>query len=312
MEKYAYYKTCVKVIDDLVSELKLKINSPAYTFKHDYSAPFYYLFFDGNYSHLKGEICDILDDIYKITITHVVLQMIGSCPSLDFNNLKYNGRIKNKNEILQELESLSNSIKNEINKEKEAKINEYKKSFILDLIKACKFLQNDITYYSAHENTRTDFIRNLLCFGGYSIKDQTRKGLSINGKESGEIDLLYEDTLLNKETIIESLNLKQKPFNKKSLENHLDKLMNNYDTNGNLINIILVYVTCDDFVNLIKKYEKITKNHNFRYPLIEIKIDSDFNSLENNEIKIFKSSHKRNNQFVYIYHILVNIKSLNK
>ncbi len=58
---------------------------------------------------------------------------------------------------------------------------------------ACVNLQANSLYYGATEEQRNDYIRDILDIAGYDVKDQTRKGLSPNGKDVGEVDILIKE-----------------------------------------------------------------------------------------------------------------------
>lgn len=140
--------------------------------------------------------------------------------------------------------------------------------FIKQLVEACFKLQDNKTYYKNPdlkdydlENRRNRTIRTLLDNHGkyfnYTVKDQTQRGDSPNGKGPGEIDFLIEKKNVNF-TIIEALNLDD-DFNKTKLKEHEIKLKNNYDKVGNKFNTILVYADVSDFDSFHEKYNRYLK-----------------------------------------------------
>ena len=83
-------------------------------------------------------------------------------------------------------------------------------------------MQGNSAYYGYEENRRNDYIRDMLITGGIDARDQTRQGLSQNGKESGELDLLICENELPV-TVIEALNLTC--VNKRYIDKHIEKFL---------------------------------------------------------------------------------------
>ncbi len=170
---------------------------------------------------------------------------------------------------------------------------------IKDLVSACIKLQANSIYYGASENQRNDFIRDLMETAGYDVKDQTRRGTSLSGKEAGEIDILIKEEQLPI-TIVEALNLSS--MNTTYLNGHINKIYN-YDTAGNEFNVLLVYVTANDFHAFCSKYIRHIREFSYPYPKITVEdITEDF---PYSDIVIFKTVLNRNNRETELYHICI-------
>ncbi len=62
---------------------------------------------------------------------------------------------------------------------------------VKDVILVCaKLISNEI-YYDASEDRRNTYVRDLLDEKGYVVRDQTRHGLSPQGKDAGKVDIFY-------------------------------------------------------------------------------------------------------------------------
>ena len=92
---------------------------------------------------------------------------------------------------------------------------------VKDVILVCaKLISNEI-YYDASEDRRNTYVRDLLDEKGYVVRDQTRHGLSPQGKDAGKVDIsIFKEGKTY--TLIEALNLSC--LSKKYIDTHLDKL----------------------------------------------------------------------------------------
>lgn len=306
MEKYDYYNVCLNTIKDLIEDLEKISIDKSHDISHDYSSAFYYLFIKDNI-YVRNEIVDILDDIYEISSIHRTIELIWRCGF----NLKSDilscdrGKASRKN-VINSLKHLSEIIKKEIQRIEDNDKNDFTK----DLIDACACLQRNKHYFNTNENARNDYLRDLMNFKGYLVKDQSRTGVSQNGKEAGETDLIICNTDLCKRIVIECMNLNDNLSSYASIvETHYAKLMKNYDTNGNPYNILISYVKTNDFMQFSLNYTKIIENYDFEFKAASVKGDREFKN-ENKEISILKSEHLRNSDNVCIYHILIHIIDL--
>lgn len=306
MEKYEYYRKCAKTLNDLIEDLDKNNKDLNSKIEKNYSDVFYYLFIKENI-YINKDIFDILDNVYEISDVHTAIILIWH------NNNSYNletfydcyGNEMSRNDVIKTLKHLSENINKEIKRHEDEIKNVDKNSFINDLISACMLLQRNKDYYNKNENSRNDYLRDLMEFKGYLVKDQSRSGISQNGKEAGETDLIFCKTKLCNNIIVECMNLSNTSNNKTTIESHYKKLMTKYDSEGNLYNILISYVKSDDFIKTSLKYKEIIENYEFEYKTRNIESDLEFKD-KSNEICVMKSEHLRNGNRIFIYHVLVH------
>ena len=178
------------------------------------------------------------------------------------------------------------------------------KEVLREVLAACVKLQANSLYYGATEDQRNDYIRDILEAAGYDVKDQTRRGLSPNGKAAGEVDILIKEKELPL-TIIEALNMNS--LNTTYLDKHIDKIYD-YDTAGNKFNIILSYVTVADFVTFCEKYFQHIKIHSYPFELASIAENVVIDNISYSNIRVIKTVHNRNRCETVLYHVCVLIK----
>ena len=107
------------------------------------------------------------------------------------------------------------------------------------IIKACQLLiENAYFSSSTSENVMNDFIRDILIAQGNVVQDQTRQGRSSSEKSAGEIDIkvTFRD---NAPALIEAI--KTSSLKSKEIENHIKRLMINYDPIGVYCHFFLIY-----------------------------------------------------------------------
>lgn len=177
-------------------------------------------------------------------------------------------------------------------------------AFINDLYNICIKLQGNAKYINASEDERNDYIRDMLEQRDYDVHDQTRRGISETGKNSGEIDILVKKDNAPF-TIIEALILSS--LEKSYLSTHLNKIYS-YDTTGNLFNVCLVYLEAKNLAGFWEKYCEFVTHYDCPYPIISFddNIDNDYLG---SEIKIITTTHNRSGQKTILYHICVKILS---
>jgi hypothetical protein len=174
--------------------------------------------------------------------------------------------------------------------------------FMKDLLRACVKLQANIHYRNAREDTRNDYIRDLLSMKKYSVKDQTRRGYSASGLNAGEADIYVEVDGMPF-TLIEALNLDS--LDKTYLNKHLDKIFG-YDTTGHKFNVCLSYVEAKDFASFWDSYCKHVVSYNYPYSLIEAQADAD-RDFPYSEIRFMMTTHNRSGKLTMLFHIAIRI-----
>jgi hypothetical protein len=213
-----------------------------------------------------------------------------------FNNLLL-AETKNKFKLI--FPRIINNIPTEINKVRENKILE-------DVLSACYSMQENKTYIEdKDENKRTKQVLDLLKIK-YTVSDQSQKGTSSTGKKPGSVDGIITDKDLN-EYYIEAINLIC--IDTTNLTEHINKLEFNYDYKGLYIKFVLVYFNVGEekFYEFSEKYKKfIDTDLVSKYAKIG---DCEEVLKKHTNSRIFKSSHLRENQKVYLYHILLKFPS---
>ncbi len=176
-----------------------------------------------------------------------------------------------------------------------------KRSLKEALITCCQQLQGRAMSTKDDENSRNDWIAQLLDKDGFRVKDQTRWGRSATGKSPGEIDIKIENEHGEAEAIIEAFNLKC--LDRTVVENHLIKLFN-YDSSGLKTNFILVYSESNDFQGLWEKYLKYIPEIDFKFKLLSAPEEEDTDFAE---IKLALARHERQKREINVYHIFINM-----
>ncbi|MDR3543479.1 MAG: hypothetical protein P4L69_21365 [Desulfosporosinus sp.] len=173
---------------------------------------------------------------------------------------------------------------------------------INDLVVACIKLQASRIYYSATEDERNDYIRDILETAGYNTKDQTRRGKSATGKAAGELDIYVEEKGFPI-TLIEALNLSS--VDTGYIAKHLNKIYT-YDSVGTPFNVCLSYVCVKDFKNFWDNYCVYAISHVYPFNMISYDINADKN-FPYSEIRFMTTTHNRSGKITHLYHICVKI-----
>lgn len=113
---------------------------------------------------------------------------------------------------------------------------------------------------SSSENNINDYFRDMLFAKGYNeVKDQTRHGISVNGKDAAEVDIL-----LTKEgseiAIFEGLKLDS--VKTSYIDTHIEKAIINYNALGTAT-FIVAYVNSADFESFWKRYSDHVQHYDF-------------------------------------------------
>lgn len=110
------------------------------------------------------------------------------------------------------------------------------------------------------ENSMNDYFRDLLFMKGHTeIKDQTRHGLSVNKKDSAEVDILL--TKDGKEIAIYE-GLKLSSVSTTYIDTHISKAVVNYNALGTST-FIVAYVDVSDFDSFWNRYVSYLQSYSF-------------------------------------------------
>ncbi len=132
-----------------------------------------------------------------------------------------------------------------------------------DLAKVSERLSTNATYKKeTPENSINDYIRDMLLLMGYNeVKDQTRHGISLSGKDAGEVDILISKG--GKEiAIFEGLKLNS--VDSAYVDNHILKAIVNYNALGTAT-FIVAYVSSNNYESFWNRYTDYLKE--YRFPL---------------------------------------------
>ena len=113
---------------------------------------------------------------------------------------------------------------------------------------------------ASSENSMNDYFRDLLFMKGYTeIKDQARHGLSVNKKDSAEVDILL--TKDGKEIAIYE-GLKLSSVSTTYIDTHISKAVVNYNALGTST-FIVAYVDVSDFDSFWNRYVSYLQSYSF-------------------------------------------------
>ncbi|URJ35159.1 hypothetical protein MF625_004489 [Paenibacillus polymyxa] len=221
------------------------------------------------------------------------LSLISFELALEYENIDING----KNVFVIKLKNSHKALSMNFTKDLGSR-----EAFVKNLVLACLNLQARKHYSDANEDERNDYIGDILGAIGYTIKDQTRRGSSSSGKDSGELDIFVSKDGLPF-TVIEAMNLDS--LSTSNINKHLDKIFS-YDTSGNKFNVCLSYVKIADFNSFWEKYSVHVANYSYTAPLLssDTSIDDEYGY---SELRIMKTNHSRSGRTVSLYHICVRI-----
>jgi internalin A len=162
------------------------------------------------------------------------------------------------------------------------------------------------------EDLINDDIVDLLRTKGHNVADQTRSGVSGNGKGSGELDIMIRKYNGIPVTIVESFRLESCGSKNVVVAEHLIKLLSKYDTHELKRKFIVVFGEAERFDNLWINYSEYIKNLNSnfdygdKYPLSGFSIRDDLHSFGNMKVGI--SRHENNGDTVEVVHLMLNMK----
>ncbi len=164
-------------------------------------------------------------------------------------------------------------------------------------------------YSASYEDLITDYFTDNLRTKGYKVTDQTRSGRS--KKQSGELDIMIRNSRNMPVAIVEAMRLSSFGMGNKTIIDHLNKMLIDYDTNGLSRNFMLIYSQASNFSELWLKYkeyfEKLSLHHLYdtRAKLISFAENEEMSKSGN--VKVLISQHQRDNNICEVVHIVVNM-----
>lgn len=174
------------------------------------------------------------------------------------------------------------------------------------MISACLHLQGNKNYRGWDENGRNSVVRNSLGDNGYIVLDQNLRGTSETGKSYGELDLLIQRVPNRPWVLCEALIVEG--YTHKWNE-HLDKLLNEYNPHGLSSLFLLTYVDCNKskFDSIWTKYRQhICNDDPKNFVRMPETVSLDLYS-EYAYIKIARCSYRRDSYTPIVYHIFVQM-----
>ena len=155
---------------------------------------------------------------------------------------------------------------------------------------------------SVSEDSINDYVRDQLEAMGYKeIKDQTRHGISLSGKDAGEVDILLEKD--SKEiAIYEGLRLTS--VDSKTIREHIDKSIVNYNALGTAT-FIVAYVNSGDFQGFWTRFKEYVMKYEFPLP---VKSGIDEPIYPNAAIRTIRMVLSRDAYDFPVYFIAINIR----
>ena len=175
-------------------------------------------------------------------------------------------------------------------------------SVLSDLIKIGERVCSNATYRNnSSENSINDFFRDTLSLMGYTeVKDQTRHGVAISGKDAGEVDILIAKD--GKEiAIFEGLKLDS--VHTEYIDQHINKAINNYNALGTAT-FIVAYVSVRNFESFWERYTAHIQSHTF--PL-QIRRNLNVKTSPNAAIRIAEMILSRDGFDFPVYYIALNL-----
>lgn len=255
------------------------------------------------YGYIVMGVTKLIDQYITVGVSKTLIQTIKEPIETALKLISYEIEADYENIIIDEKNILVIKLKNSPNPLSIKFIKEYSQdAFVRNVVIACLNLQARKIYSNSSEDERNDYIGDILGAIGYSVKDQTRRGSSPTGKDSGELDIYISKDGLPF-TVIEAMNLDS--VNTGYINEHLDKLFS-YDTSGNKFNVCISYVKITDFASFWKKYSLHVSGYSYPSPIISVDTSID-NEYGFSELRIIKTIHNRSGKECMLYHLCVRM-----
>lgn len=160
------------------------------------------------------------------------------------------------------------------------------------------------------EDLHNDILVSSLRQYGFNVSDQERGGTSPkNNGNPGELDAVIRSSSGRPVSIIEAFRLSSCGDDNTVISEHINKLLNFYDTIGHKRNFVIVYSEAKDFAKCWRKYKAYMLDINNKpdfLPLSPLISFNEFDDFEATEIRVGRATHKRSGKIVEVIHMFVN------
>ena len=171
----------------------------------------------------------------------------------------------------------------------------------------CMDLQKDETFWDVDENARNRQLGRTLR-QRFVVLDQTQGGTSGSGESPGELDIEIRKGKDTPIAILEALNTAS--INTKNWREHLNKLMDNYNTSGMRYLILTSYIKCPKLLFCQKCTDSAECWKKMELPGVDgclMGFDSAMQDECPELIRVTRADYVRNNFKVSLYHFMVHI-----
>lgn len=180
---------------------------------------------------------------------------------------------------------------------------------IYHIFNAVYSLQSVKKSIGSDENDRNTFVASQLSLLGVNAKDQSLHGNSKAKIKMGELDIKFTDNNNLTYSLFEGVNLSF--LDSKTISEHIEKTLKNYNPTGLNIVYIGVYFVGMNFNNFISKYEKFLNKQIIKdkFNFVETKDVTNLYNQYGNSIIIFKTKYFGSSlsKELILYHFLVDL-----
>ncbi|MCP9754084.1 GTP-binding protein [Lacihabitans sp. CCS-44] len=187
-------------------------------------------------------------------------------------------------------------------------------NLVFDLYEfSTRLLERKYSYNGRPEDEINDFVTDMLRSKGYQITDQTRSGISFSENGSGEVDIMVRNKNGLPISIIECFKIYSCGPENREIEEHVKKLILNYNTNRLNKLFLIIYSYAKKFDSSWEQYSKYIENLNSKEsietnaPLIRFVQKNDLGVSTN--VKVGVGSHKIEGEEIEVYHFFINMKT---
>lgn len=179
------------------------------------------------------------------------------------------------------------------------------------VLKSCEQIQREPECRGSKEDNRNRRMRDTLQNFGYDVHDQTQIGISGSGKDAGELDLMVYRGDSIPWSVIESLRVYDGA--KRDWNNHLSKLLDNYNPHGVPFLFMVTYVDCEKakFDAIWFGYQAhIQKYDTGKFEYVKESFEMLTEKHNNHYMQIARSQYRCGNYTPTVYHFFVQIDPL--